>query len=367
VSAADVLIYVEDPGAANFVVSLGGDLAAHGISAVFYAGGSAFAHLQALGVEAARLCNGADARALLAAHAAKLTLVGTAEDPDTFGLALVAAARDLKIASVGVVDGPMNAAHRFRGRSADPLAFSPDLVVVADAGTRDSFVDLGIASERVIACGHPQFDRIRQIRRELDVEGRPAVRRRVFSGAASAQRIAVFLAEISDGMTPALYRHAPHWTLHGRGASDRRTNVAIEEFLDASADFGFYRVLRLHPKNAESEFADVGGEFDMIDVGGLPFPQIYAADLVAGLTTFALAEAALLGRPTLSILPDPAQASWLPSIACGITSVASVRAQISPAIAVALRSPPSEAQLDVCFPGNGAQLLAQAIVGRLRM
>lgn len=365
--AADVLIYVEDPGAANFVASLGRDLAAHGISEVSYAGGSAFAHLQALGVAAERHRDGADARTLLAAHAVKLAVVGTAEDPDTFGLALVAAARDLKIVSVGVVDGPMNAAFRFRGRSADPLAFCPDLVVVADAGTRDSFVSLGITSARVVACGHPQFDRVRQIRRELDAEGRPTVRRRVFPRATSAQRIAVFLAEISDGMTPVLYRCAPHWTLHGRGTSDRRTNIAIEEFLDASSDFGFYRVLRLHPKNAESEFADVVGEFDMIDAGGLPFPQIYAADLVVGLTTFALDEAALLGRPTLSILPDPSQASWLPSIACGITSVASARAQISPAIAAAMRSSPSAAKLDICFPGNGAQLLAQAIADRLRM
>ena len=47
--------------------------------------------------------------------------------------------------------------------------------------------------------------------------------------------------------------------------------------------------------------------------------------------------------------------------------IESARAQISPAIAAAMRSPPSAAKLDICFPGNGAQLLAQAIADRLRM
>ena len=54
----------------------------------------------------------------------------------------------------------------------------------------------------------------------------------------------------------------------------------------------------------------------------LPFPLLYSADLVVGLTSMLITEAALLRTPTLSILPRKGEDAWLPTIAWGLTESA---------------------------------------------
>src|SRR5262249_44741353 len=206
--------------------------------------------------------------------------------------------------SVGAVDGPAYPDERFRGRGEGSLSFAPDRVLVPDEGTRQSFIELGMPESAVIAAGHPLFDRMRAERGRLDREGQTVVRTRVLPAAPAARLVLVFLAEISDGYLPELYRRHPGYRLTGRGMTDTRTAVVIEEFLDASRSLGAYRVLRLHPKNTKDEFAAYEGEFDAISAGGAPHELIYAADVVVGMTTMLLVEATLLGRPTLSIVPD---------------------------------------------------------------
>lgn len=362
---APVLVYVEDPGAANFVAEVVEALAARSVGTRLLAGGTAAGHLASLGLSAEPYDRSASADAILRAAAPQLVLVGTAEDPATPALALIDAARDLAIASMAVVDGPMHAAARFRGRTDRPTAHRPDSIVVADEATRREFCALGFDPACVLALGHPQFDRIRKIRAKLDAEGRAAVRARIFGADAGTRKIALFLAELSDGMAPEQYMRAPHWTLVGRGTSKWRTNVAIEEFLDATAHAGFFRALRLHPKNTPAEFAAYEGAFDRFLSGGVAFEHIYAADLVVGVTTFLLVEAALLERPTISILPDPGQRAWLPSAVCGATRVVSRRAEIADAIAAALAETPDLQALEACFPSGAAARVADAIVARL--
>jgi len=360
-----VLVYVEDPGAANFVAEVVEVLAARSVGTQLLAGGTALGHLASLGLSAEPYDRRASASSILRSAAPQLVLVGTAEDPATPALALIDAARSLAIASIAVVDGPMHAAARFRGETDRPTAHCPDAIVVADEATRREFCALGFDPASVLALGHPQFDRIRRIRAKLDAEGRAAVRARVFGADVGTCKVVLFLAELSDGMAPEQYMRAPHWTLAGRGRSKWRTNVAIEEFLDATAHAGFLRALRLHPKNAPADFAAYEGEFDCFLSGGIAFEHIYAADLVVGVTTFLLVEAALLERPTISILPDPGQRAWLPSAVCGPTRVVALRAEIADALAAALVETPDRQALEACFPSGAAARVADAIMARL--
>lgn len=360
-----VFVYVEDPGAANFVAEALDVLAAASVRTRVFAGGTAFGHLASLGVSAMPYDRVEATIAILRREQPGLVLVGTAEDPDTPGLALIDAAQSLAIPSMAVVDGPMHVAARLRGRTGDALGHRPDAVAVADAATQASFCALGFEPTQVLAVGHPQYDRVRKIRASLDAEGCDAVRSRAFGFAPGPKKIALFLSELSDGVEPTQYRHAPHWTLAGRGVSTWRTDIAIEEFLDATAQRGFFRALRLHPKNTEADFAAYRGEFDRILSGGLAFEHIYAADIVVGVTTFLLVEAALLERPTLSILPDPSQRYWLPSAVGGPTRVASTRDAIGSAIDAALAERPDRAALERHFPSGAAHRLAEAIAARL--
>jgi hypothetical protein len=57
--------------------------------------------------------------------------------------------------------------------------------------------------------------------------------------------------------------------------------------------------------------------------------MVFACDLVCGMTTMLLYEAALLGRPTLAILPRAVEGAWLPTIASGVTPAAITRPALS--------------------------------------
>jgi hypothetical protein len=364
-TGADVLIYAEDPGAANYVAGLRPALADFGLSCALLADGEAAAHLAALGELYEACPPGAHAAELLAARRPRLVLCGTAENRDTLGSALIDEARARGIPTLGAVDGPSHPAERFSGRTGRADGHAPDRILVPDSGTAEAFHALGFARARVDIAGHPHFDRVRAERARLDAEGRAAVRQRLFPGCHESRTLAVFLGEISDGMAPALYRRAAHWTLAGRGGSPLRTHVALEEFLDASAGLGWHRVLRLHPKDRAADYARYAAELDSISSGGAPYDLVYAADIVAGLTTFLLVEAAILGRPTLSVLPDAAQAAWLPSAAAGIARVAFRRDDLSAVLRAGPLAPPDPAVVDRAFPAGAARNVAQIAASML--
>jgi hypothetical protein len=84
-------------------------------------------------------------------------------------------------------------------------------------------------------------------------------------------------------------------------------------------------VLRVHPKNTVSDFAEYQPELDMISQGGSPLELIYASDLVVGMTSMLLTEAVLMGKKTLSIIPDITEKDWLPSVRNGITPCVTTR------------------------------------------
>jgi hypothetical protein len=364
-TGTDILAYVEDPGAANFVAGLPHALAATGLKCRLFAGGDARAHLAALGERFEPCAFGVSAGALADSVQPRLVLCGTAENRDTLGLSLIDAARTRSIPSVGVVDGPSHVVDRFRGRTTRADAHAPDRIVVPDAPTAAAFQAAGFAAGRIAVAGHPQFDRVRAERRRLETEGREAVRRRTVPDAAPDARIVLFVAELSDGMAPELYRHSPHWTLSGRGTSALRTQIAIEEFLDAGAGLGLHRILRLHPKNRPEEYAAYRGEFASFNAGGLAYDLVFAADMVVGMTTFLLVEAVLLGRPTLSILPDPAQAAWLPSAVAGLTPTVSRRPDILPMLRNQLVTEPDQDLTTRSFPEGATAQVALIVASML--
>jgi hypothetical protein len=312
----DLVVFVEDPGAANFAAGLPEALAGRGRSARLYADGPARGYLGERGV----------AFEEPPVPEAAAVAVGTAESPDTAGLRLIAHARARGRPAIGLVDAPANAEHRFRGRADEPLAFAPDWILVPDEGTRERYVELGHPAGRVLAVGHPHWDAVRARARELD---RHALRSRLFPDA-GARPVAVFAAEVSKGLGGEQYRRSPEYTLHGRGERDGRTEVVLEELADALAELSPrpFAVLRLHPKNTRDELSDHLPAFDEVSEGGDPLELVYAADAVVGMTSSLVMEAALMGRPTLSIVPRAAELDWLPSVGAGLTLAATTRAEL---------------------------------------
>jgi hypothetical protein len=338
-SKTDVLIFVEDPGAANYVAHLPAALAERGWQALLLADGGVKEYLLERGVRPTMVRPSMTAENILASFNPRLLLVGTSENPDTLGLALVAQARQSDIESVGVVDFINNADHRFRGRSEEALTYAPDWLLVPDEWTKDAYVELGYPAHRILVCGHPHYDHVLDVKTQLSQEDRTILRRRVLPQVPKGRLVVVFAAERLPGLDPQQYRRSAEYTLTGWGTSTGRTEIVLEEFLDAIqlVKPRPYLVLRLHPKNTRDEFTAYLDEFDLVSHGGSPLELVYVADLVVGMTSMLMLEAALLGRPTLSVVPRVVEMEWLLSIRIGITACVTTREQLRSNLANLLR------------------------------
>ncbi len=361
-SRVDVLVFAEDPGAANFVADLPRTLAHKGNSTYFATSGSATAYLKQRGLNIDPLPPNCDVETLLDAFAPRLIVVGTAENPDSIGLRLVASAAGRRIPSVGVLDSSTHLHYRFRGRSAEPLEFCPNVVIVPDAAARDGLIKLGLGEDRIVLVGHPHWDYVRSAHRSLRQVDRNDLRKRYFRTPATDRTVVLFAAEISDGMDPHQFQRSNEYTLTGNGRSRGRTEIVIEEFITAAAVLRhrLHLVLRLHPKQSRFDLSDYQGEFDTVSQAEPSLEVIHAADAVVGMTSMFMTEAALMERPTLAILPRACESTWLPTIAGGVTPCASDRTAVRAQVARLLNAPPlpSATALDRLFPPGALERMA---------
>jgi len=362
----DVLIFAEDPGAVNFVADLPAALARRGWHSTMLADGLAPQCLAARGIPFEVVGEPVPGRRLLAAMAPRVLVVGTSENAHTQAFTLLEEARHASTASVGIVDARTNADRRFRGESSDPLRHAPDWLLVPDVPTRQAFVALGYPERRVVVCGHPHYDYVHHVRECLSRHDRDALKSRLFPGAGS-RKVIMFAAEGSVRVGGQTRADIASYTLRGDGSSIGRTEIVLEEFLRAVATVEPrpYLVLRLHPKDTVEDYRAYLGGVDLVSRSGSPLELLYAADLVVGLTSMLLAEACLLKRPTLSLVPREAEKAWLATVEIGATPCVTTREEIAPAISAILRdAAPSKPRTDAMFP-DGALDRAVAAIERL--
>jgi hypothetical protein len=349
-----LLAFLEDPGAANFLGPiLSGKIAAGG-DVRLYAEGTGAARLADIGIafsDAAEMGTAAEA---VCREAPWAVIVGSSENLETAAFDLIDAARAAGVPSIGGIDSAANAEFRFRGHADDPLAHAPDLLLLTDDMARRNFAALGFAEERIFVCGHPYYDSVRETGSVMAMEGRDAMRSRLFPDA-RARPIIVFLGEISGGLDPAQFSRSADYTLAGRGQSTGRTQIVIEEFLDAVAGMEErpYLVLRPHPKNTDAELGPFRADFDSVSRDEASLETVYIADLVVGMSTSLLVEAALLRRPTLSIVPRALERDWLPTTAAGFTPCVTRREDIGPALTRVLGEG-AEIDVEALLPSGAA-------------
>ena len=361
-TGSSYLLYAEDPGAANFVTGVAENLIQQKKNVRLIAEGAAVDHIanQGLSFEAP------DLEVLSAQICGRLfdaVIVGTSENSNSLGLKLIDLAKACRVPSIGVVDGPASTEHRFRGISNCPLNHAPDKVLVPDDPTRLSYLACGFDADRVVVVGHPLWDRVRDARQELRRRRSAEWRAEFFPKAPSDRPLVLFLADLSTGLDPAQYRAGPDYSLRGRGKSDLRTDIVLEELLDAAAllDPSPAIALRLHPKSDSSTFDRFSGEVCGFSQGGSAFGPLLAADLVVGMTTILLVEAALLGCPTLSVIPRKQERDWLPTIPAGITRAVHERDALREELPASFGRFPDQELLDRSFPSGAAARCVQEI------
>ena len=161
-----ILLYADDPGAANYLAPLPSALEVHGLRSRFVIDPALATYAADRNMACITRPPTAEPEELLTGM--RLLVVGTSENPSCFGHRLTDAARRLGIPSLGVVDMEVNAARRFMGLSEDPLRHAPDFLAVTDKGSRDAFAGLGFPVDRIAICGHPHYDRIRLRRADFE-------------------------------------------------------------------------------------------------------------------------------------------------------------------------------------------------------
>jgi hypothetical protein len=327
----DILFFAEDPGPANYVVHLPAECQNQGFTCKVLAGGTASRSFQEAEVPYEEMMGGHGTPTdIIRRLSPRVVVVGTSENPGSPGFGLLEAAKRSGLATIGVVDAFMNAAYRFRGSGEDPLRFAPDWIAVPDEWTRGAFLDLGCHENRVVVCGHPRYDFVRQRADDLKAQGKEALRRQLFPDVQPKKRVVLFATELSKGLNLPQFLRSGEYTLTGWGTSNLRTQIVLEEFLSALDDSNErpYMALRLHPKEAQRDFAAYLAHFDRISQWEPVLEVIFASDFVVGLTSTILLEASLLGRPTLSILPREAEREWLPTIRAGLTACVTTREEL---------------------------------------
>jgi hypothetical protein len=312
-------MFVEDPGAANFIAPLREPLTRAGWSVEVFVAGRAVEVFAGWGGETRPWSEVTSAGDLLQEQKPVIVLVGSSENMDTPGFELIRAAHEAGRTSIGVVDARGNAEYRFRGRGAGPLACAPDWLLVPDQWTHDAFVQLGFPAARSVVCGRPHHDHVITVGAKMAREGWPSVRRRAY-GVGLEKVVILFVSEGSERcrrLAQSPWRD--RYTLKGDERGGGRTEIALAECLIAVEGIvpRPHVVLRPHPKDVSGDFGPYLAQIDSVATDGDPLELVYGADLVVGATTSLLVEAALLGTPVLSILPCQEEAAWLPTLPDG--------------------------------------------------
>jgi hypothetical protein len=314
----DVLIHVEDPGAANMVIGLPEMLKCSGYKTTLCASSHA---KSCLAIHAEPYCEwNRSAQELLASEKPKTVVVGTSGDSNALSLQVTAECRPLGIPTVGLVDMACNAQDRFRGKEESPLAYAPDYLVVPDKVTEDAYRDLGFPPDKLATLGHPTYDRAFEYKsKHLNLKRQVSDKIRV-----------LFLAEGWHPFDRTLSLRTKNYTLEGRGESNWRTAIVLEELLDALDSIPATNVevvVRPHPKMSARDFERYAGEV-IVQEGGDPLDAVLNADVVVGMTSILLGEAAILGCQVLSVLPNLGECEFLPPLINGRVEVVSTREEL---------------------------------------
>ncbi|WP_395718115.1 hypothetical protein [Prosthecobacter sp.] len=227
------------------------------------------------------------------------TSVNGRDDEKTF----INAARQLGMPSIAVLDFWSNYAARFTTRPPDgPFDALPDVIAVMDECAADDLRGIGIDAQSIHITGQPAFDR-------LHAEAPPMSKLaelRVQIGCPSERHLILFASQpCSEIATKAGYAVLPY---------DERDIVQTfcEEFLAHPAANELFLWIRPHPREMSGKFRQHASPSVFAGMAGDSALAQHAAEGVAGMCSVFLLEAALIGKPVLSLQPGETGPSPLP-------------------------------------------------------
>lgn len=283
----------------------------------------------------------------------RLVLTGTSVNPFEFEKQYIAAAHELGIPTLAVLDFWSNYHLRFSYEQSE-LVYLPDRIAVMDDLARDEMIAEGFPPARLIVAGHPALDSLEAHSAAFTPAQRDAIRENLFV--------------CPDGWLVLYASQPPSFSDHDEDVYppwlDRLRTVgallsALAELAHAQGKHATL-LIRPHPRENGEIFRNLGHDKVKIIVSseGNSRDLALAADVVAGMNTMFLVESAQLGRPTLSIRLDlPLPDDFPPNRSC-LTLPVYQESALKPSLASLLaesgvrRAPPSQ-------PGNAGRNVAK--------
>lgn len=236
-----------------------------------------------------------------------LTGTSWAEQPPE--LDYIEAATRQGVPVLSVVDFWSNYAARFLGR--DGRFVLPDRIAVPDDVAAAEAVAEGLPAERVVATGNPHYEVLLRQGQGFDRDARLAFRERV---------------GVSRKATLVLFASQPIRALYGSriGYDEDQVVSLVRDGVENVADWlghGITLAVRSHPRQDGGAWLPEGTAKVSVRRAdeGDPLSWILAADLVVGMSSALLLQAALLGLRVVSVQPGLIGVDRLPSNRMGMS------------------------------------------------
>jgi hypothetical protein len=225
-------------------------------------------------------------------------LTGTSFEPGLDGRFWLAAGM-VGIPAVALLDHWCNYVERFSDRARfDRL---PDALAVMDDVAASALRAAGFPPERIHTTGHPYLDEITPV----TADERSVARRAL--GVNDARHVITFA---SEPITPAAQLDLGYTAIEA---------LEAVRFAIAGVAPDSLLVIRLHPREREVA-APAGQPETIVARKGAPREAIAASDVMTGMRSMLLLEAALAGTPTLSVRPNGGPDQYLDAHASLIIS-----------------------------------------------
>ena len=299
---------IGDAGGAEALVPVLVSLARRGRLGSVLAGPAAWSALERGGVGFERLEASDDPGELLDRFAPAGLLTSTSWGERPVELAFFGPARARGIPTIAVIDFWANYRSRFEGSDRE-LAL-PDWIAVPDDRARAEAIGEGLPAERLVALGNPNYESLLVRFRTFDGQARAAFRERV---------------GIRRQATMALFVSQPLRALYGDqlGYDERSALVTVQRALEEVAEWLGHPIdlaVRAHPREESIAVPTTGSSVRVHSAAGEEaLSWAMASDLVIGMTSAVLLQAAMLGARVVSVQPNLRGPDRLPSNRLGLS------------------------------------------------
>lgn len=283
-----------------------------------------------------------------------ILLVGTSWGP-SLDKELVVEGNERGIPTVAVLDMWSYYRERFGWLHEPILQYLPTALAVMDELAYAEAIAAGIPTDRMTITGQPYFDDLerRLCSDEVTQEGR-----RLKEEWGEGRSVVLFASE-------AISRDFPHGSPWYRGYTERDALDALLTVVSEMND-AVSLVIRLHPQETPEPFrARFSGSQHPIIIKDVPGPaSIAAADVVVGMASMFLLEAALVGKPVVSFQPSLNGPDGFIGNRLGLTKAAYDPAQLKALLLAGLGSPQVQASArnNRWFDGHAAERVEKLVM-----